>query len=490
MKKLIVILLLLTSCGKINMVDFAEVYKATTKNYVADTTWKVSDSTSRISATSTCGNTDFELGNFAGWTASLGTCCPIVLPTAGFGNGRQTIMTQGIDPHSCGGLRTVYAGTYSARLGNDRIGAQAEGLSYALQITSANTIVRYAYAVVFQDPGHTAAEQPRFQSRVRLANGTIIPCTNYTVTAASNLPGFRYCPPPLPDTANVAWKDWTEVALDLSAYVGQIVTLEFETGDCKLRGHYGYAYIDAVDCGQVDNHVTYCEGDTSLTINAMGGFASYLWETGDTTQTVTLNPQLYDTVSCVVTTFLGCELTLHYILDMAPGFPNFTYTADCNGLVQFTNTSAATYTPINYLWTFPDGTTSTLQNPTHIFSAGNHPVNLSISSNLGCGRDTTINIRVNPKPNPRFTAPNVCIGNPTTFTNTTPPLSGYTISYLWNFGDGGQSTQTNPTHTYTSIGTYNVTLTATTIGTGCTANTQGQVSVYPLPNIIGPIRHN
>lgn len=490
MKKLIVILLLFTSCGKINFVDFSEYVNSastTTKKveYYADTL--VLDSTQRIAA-STCGNTDFELGNFTGWIAKLGTCCPIALPTAGFGNGRQTIMTQGIDPHSCGGLRTVYAGTYSARLGNDRVGAQAEGLSYALQITTANTIVRYAYAVVFQDPGHRVADQPRFQSRVKLANGTIIPCTNYTVTAASNLPGFRYCAPIPPDTAQVAWRDWTEVALDLSAYVGQTVTLEFETGDCNLGGHYGYAYIDAVDCGQVDNHVTYCEGDTSLTINAMGGFASYHWETGDTTQSVTLNPQLYDTVSCVVTTFLGCQLTLHYILDMAPGFPNFTYTADCNGLVQFTNTSNASYTPINYLWTFGDGTTSTLQNPTHTFTAGNHPVNLYISSNLGCGRDTTINIHVNPTPAPNFDAPDVCIGNPTLFTNTTPPLAGYNITYHWDFGDNGQSIQTNPTHTYFSIGTYNVTLTAT--AAGCTASIQQQVSVYSGPTIIGPIRHN
>jgi PKD repeat protein len=60
----------------------------------------------------------------------------------------------------------------------------------------------------------------------------------------------------------------------------------------------------------------------------------------------------------------------------------------------------------------------------------------------------------------------------------------------FNILNGGQSTQTNPNHTYTSVGTYNVTLTATTVGTGCTATTQGQVSIYPLPNIIGPIRHN
>ena len=68
---------------------------------------------------SQCGNTDFELGDFTGWAGKLGSCCPINLTTNGLGGTRQVIMTQGIDPHSCGGLRTVYQGMYSARLGND-----------------------------------------------------------------------------------------------------------------------------------------------------------------------------------------------------------------------------------------------------------------------------------------------------------------------------------------------------------------------------------
>jgi PKD repeat protein len=438
---------------------------------------------------SQCGNTDFELGNFSGWNARTGTCCPIVLPNNGFIGTRQTIMTQGTDPHSCGGLRTVYQGTYSARLGNDRIGAQAEGLSYILTITPSSTIIRYAYAVVFQDPNHTPAEQPRFQSRVRLANGNVIPCTDYIVNAASDLPGFQYCSQPN-DTVLVAWRDWTEVAVDLSAYVGQTVTLEFETGDCQRRGHYGYAYIDAVQCGQSTNHITYCENDTTLTINALGGFASYQWQTGDTTQSVTINPQLYDTITCTVTTLLGCQLTLYYVLDMAPGFPNFTYTPNCAGLVQFTNTSAASYSPINYLWTFPDGTTSTEQNPTYTSPPGIYNVNLYISSNLGCGRDTTISIEIYPTPFPNFTAPNVCLGNSTTFTNLSSQTPGYPVNYLWEFGDNTSSTITNPTHTYNNPGTYLVTLSSITTGTGCVSVANGQVTVFPLLNPIGPIIAN
>lgn len=44
-----------------------------------------------------------------------------------------------------------------------------------------------------------------------------------------------------------------------------------------------------------------------------------------------------------------------------------------------------------------------------------------------------------------------------TFTN----LSSGADSYLWNFGDGNTSTSTNPTHNYTTIGTFSVTLEAT-----------------------------
>jgi hypothetical protein len=443
---------------------------------------------------SQCGNTDFELGNFTGWSAKTGGCCPIVLPNNGFAATRHTIMTQGIDPRTCGGLQTVYQGTYSAKLGNQNIGAQAEGLYYNFVVTPATTIIRYAYAVVFQDPNHLPDEQPRFESRVRLANGNVIPCTDYTVTAASNLPGFQYCYTgslnAQGDSIFVAWRDWTEVAVDLSAYVGQSVTLEFETGDCKLRGHYGYAYIDAVQCGQATNHVTYCENDTTLTIDALGGFAGYQWQTGDTTQSVTINPQLYDTVTCVVTTFLGCQLTLYYILDMAPGFPNFIYDPNCAGLVQFTSISTASYSPINYLWTFSDGTTSTEQNPSYTLPPGVHNINLYISSNAGCGRDTTITIEIYPTPFPNFIATNVCLGNPTTFTNLSLQTQGYPVSYLWDFGDNTSSTMLDPTHTYSNSGTYLVTLYAATTGTGCFSNVSGQVTVFPLPNPIGPIIPN
>jgi PKD repeat protein len=50
-------------------------------------------------------------------------------------------------------------------------------------------------------------------------------------------------------------------------------------------------------------------------------------------------------------------------------------------------------------------------------------------------------------------------GSSTTFTNTTT-FSG-TVSYFWEFGDGGTSAEAHPIHVYPTTGIYTVTLTAT-----------------------------
>jgi PKD repeat protein len=49
-------------------------------------------------------------------------------------------------------------------------------------------------------------------------------------------------------------------------------------------------------------------------------------------------------------------------------------------------------------------------------------------------------------------------GNLGRFSDTS---SGLNTTYLWDFGDGGTSTSQNPSHTYSSYGTFDVTLTVT-----------------------------
>jgi PKD repeat protein len=38
---------------------------------------------------------------------------------------------------------------------------------------------------------------------------------------------------------------------------------------------------------------------------------------------------------------------------------------------------------------------------------------------------------------------------------------GSIVTYAWDFGDGGSSTEANPSHTYSDVGTYSATLTVT-----------------------------
>ena len=67
---------------------------------------------------------------------------------------------------------------------------------------------------------------------------------------------------------------------------------------------------------------------------------------------------------------------------------------------------------------------------------------------------------VNITPGFNFNANNLAVN----FTNTTTNASGYS----WSFGDGGTSTQANPTHTYAASGTYSVKLVVNgPAGSGC-----------------------
>lgn len=72
------------------------------------------------------------------------------------------------------------------------------------------------------------------------------------------------------------------------------------------------------------------------------------------------------------------------------------------------------------------------------------------------------------------------MGMQKTFTNTSSIVGNNIASYSWDFGDGNTSTQTSPTHTYASQGSYNVCLTATfyiTKSETCSITTCMNVSV-------------
>lgn len=106
---------------------------------------------------SSCANADFELNSFANWAGIIGSCCPINSITPGIVAGRHTIMTGPGTDFNTNGAITVVApgGQFSARLGNEDVGAEAEQLSYQIAVDAMNTLFIYRYAMELEDPSHT-----------------------------------------------------------------------------------------------------------------------------------------------------------------------------------------------------------------------------------------------------------------------------------------------------------------------------------------------
>lgn len=122
--------------------------------------------------------------------------------------------------------------------------------------------------------------------------------------------------------------------------------------------------------------------------------------------------------------------------------------------VDFTDLSSGLITTWNWAFSGGNPPSSTSQNPTSTFTTpGSHNVTLTI---VGAGGSNSItkSITIDPQPfaNYSFTMNNLTA----TFTN----LSTDADSYLWDFGDGGQSSEVNPEYTYFQAGLYVVTLTA------------------------------
>ena len=189
---------------------------------------------------------------------------------------------------------------------------------------------------------------------------------------------------------------------------------------------------------------------------------------------------------------------VEYYIDATMAAPTADFTAtptsgDVPLTVQFTDLS--TVSPTSWSWDFEnDGVVdSTEQNPQHTYTAaGTYTVNLTVSNAAGSDSEVKIDyITVTgggsggEAPVANFTA-DVTSGKAPLTVNFTDLSIGYPTSWLWDFGDDTNATEQNPQHTYTTVGTYNVSLTATNADGSTTATKTGYIvarstSAVPLP---------
>jgi len=229
-------------------------------------------------AQTACGNGDFESDlDAAEWAGGRGSVPDSGDPdfasfVAGLQGGplssassRQTLVTAGTDttvginqvaPVGLDG--TPGGSTRAVRIGNAVDNFGSELLSKTFTVTAAESVIRFWYAAVFEDPGHPPHQQPSFWVRVVDSTGAVLPGVVDLGNNSDKLVSDGTNPFFVLHQGGVLYRDWSCAQIDLSGHVGETVTVQFVTEDCAQGAHFGYAYVDNF-CGS-------CQGDPSGTI--------------------------------------------------------------------------------------------------------------------------------------------------------------------------------------------------------------------------------
>lgn len=155
--------------------------------------------------------------------------------------------------------------------------------------------------------------------------------------------------------------------------------------------------------------------------------------------------------------YQGITQTLQAAFSASP------YTGTAPLTVQFTNLS--TGSPSQWRWDFGDGAISAIQHPTHSYALPKtYTVTLTVTRTSTGEPSTVVKHNAITVTYPPLQADFTAVprfGLAPLLVQFTDQSTGGIISRRWDFGDGSTSTALNPSHTYTALGYYTVTLTVT-----------------------------
>ncbi|HSY77471.1 MAG TPA: PKD domain-containing protein [Bacteroidia bacterium] len=234
--------------------------------------------------------------------------------------------------------------------------------------------------------------------------------------------------------------------------------------------------------------ISICNGQSAFIQPVTNGGTTaytYQWNTGPTTDTMTVNPVTSTTYTLVVTDANGCTAqataTVNVALPLSVTAP--VSTAICPGnsatLTATAKGGDGTYT---YIWT---------PGPLNGQSVKVSPLVTStytVTVTDGCGTPsvtTTMAVIVDPLPIVSFTQDTIngCYPVCVTFTDKSTIASGGIKTWGWNFGNGSISGMQNPMNCYTNPGMYTVSLTVTS-DSGCSSAVveNNLITVYDHPH--------
>jgi len=217
---------------------------------------------------------------------------------------------------------------------------------------------------------------------------------------------------------------------------------------------------------------TICVGE-SVMLTASGG-SSYVWDTGDSTSTITVTPP-FSLGYTVTVTGHGCTAADEVFITVVP-LPVISFYPDVSSgcpplTINFVNNTVPPN--LTYLWDFGDGSTGTIEDPQHIYDfTGTYNVSLMVYDTNGCASSQSFSgmITVFPGIEAEFAY------SPTSVSSLDPDVFFYDQSsnaayWNWSFGDTmsgiyNHSFDQSPNHSFYGPGTYTIWLIATN-SSGC-----------------------
>lgn len=221
------------------------------------------------------------------------------------------------------------------------------------------------------------------------------------------------------------------------------------------------------------------------------GLSAWEWDFGPLGIITAQNPSLSfpeagsATVALKVTSQKGCSSSLSRTLTIRQSpLPAFEWTNACQGepmAFADLSTAPAWVTITGRHWNLGDGTTTTRQNPTHLYpAAGEYPVTLTLTALNGCTISLTQPVRVHSLPQVNFNSGNICARTPHTFTDHSTVPHSHISAWHWTFGTQGSSAEQHPSFSFAEAGQQQVGLVVTSAA-GCTAAITRTVQVNPKP---------
>ena len=281
-----------------------------------------------------------------------------------------------------------------------------------------------------------------------------------------------------------------------AADTGIYTLIASTTYGCKDTASIDATIVNPPGAPVISGQTQYCYGTTFVPFTVAGSnikwYPTDTSTVGATTVAPTVNTFSPGTYTFFATQTLGCESPMDSITVIVypPVTPNFTYVIH-PGCVQdtviFTNTSVGAS---SYSWNFGDGTPAvTTTDATHIFST--HAIqNVTLTATFAiCSNSITEHPDTRHTVQAAFTPvlDTICAGQASTMVDASTATfqggAGVLTSYLWDFGDGTNSTLPGttpaPGHVYNQAGIYNVVLTVADLY-GCTSTANANVYVVSL----------